>query len=42
MRRLVRKLGALKIEPMVQKEADAAPKAAREDLRDKIFKRAGA
>lgn len=40
MRRLVRKLGALKIEPMVEKQADASPKAAREDLREKIFKRA--
>ena len=40
MRRLVRKLSALKIEPMVENKADAAPKAPREDLREKIFKRA--
>src|SRR5438445_718604 len=40
MRRLVRKLAALKIEPMVEKNADALPKAPREDLREKIFKRA--
>jgi hypothetical protein len=40
MRRLVRKLAALKIEPTVAKQADALPKAPREDLREKIFKRA--
>jgi len=40
MRRLTRKLSTLKIEPAVQKEAQALPKAAREDLRDKILKRA--
>jgi very-short-patch-repair endonuclease len=40
MRRLVRKLGALKIEPMLAKEAQPSPKAAREDLREKILKRA--
>ena len=40
MRRLVRKLAALKIEPMVENKADAVPKAPREDLREKIFKRA--
>jgi very-short-patch-repair endonuclease len=40
MRRLTRKLSALKIEAAVQKEAQALPKAAREDLRDKILKRA--
>jgi very-short-patch-repair endonuclease len=39
MRRLVRKLAALKIEPSVENQADAA-KAPREDLREKIFKRA--
>ena len=40
VRRLVRKLSALKIEPMVENKADAVPKAPREDLREKIFKRA--
>jgi len=36
MRRVVRQLAALKIEPMADRQADAA----REDLREKIFKRA--
>ncbi len=40
MRRLVRKLGALKIEPVAEKPVDAETKAAREDLSEKIFKRA--
>jgi len=40
MRRLVRKLSSLKIEPRAEKQADAPPKAAREDLSEKIFKRA--
>jgi very-short-patch-repair endonuclease len=44
MRRLTRKLGAWKIEPAVAKEpqAQTTPKAPREDLRDKILKRADA
>jgi hypothetical protein len=40
MRRLVRKLGALKVEPMRAKEAQPSPKASREDPREKILKRA--
>jgi DNA polymerase III delta prime subunit len=40
MRRLTRKLTSLKIEPMAEKPVDAAPKAPREDLREKIIKRA--
>jgi hypothetical protein len=40
MRRLVRKLGTLKIEPVLAKETQPSPKAAREDLRQKILKRA--
>jgi very-short-patch-repair endonuclease len=40
MRRLVRKLSSLKIEPRAETQADASPKAAREDLREKMFKRA--
>jgi very-short-patch-repair endonuclease len=40
MRKLVRKLASLKIEPMSEKPADAAPKVQRVDLRDKIMKRA--
>ena len=40
MRKLVRKLASLKIEPMSEKPADAAPKVQRVDLREKIMKRA--
>jgi very-short-patch-repair endonuclease len=40
MRRLTRKLSAWQIEPAAAKEPQAAPKAPREDLRDKILKRA--
>jgi very-short-patch-repair endonuclease len=40
MRRLVRKLSSLKIEPMAGAPADAAPKTPREDLREKMLKRA--
>jgi very-short-patch-repair endonuclease len=40
MRKLVRKLASLKIEPMTEKPADAAPKVERVDLREKIMKRA--
>jgi len=39
MRKVVRKLSALKIEPLADK-AEAPPKVVREDLREKIFKRA--
>lgn len=40
MRRVVRKLGSLKIEPMAGKQAEASSGVVREDLREKIFKRA--
>jgi hypothetical protein len=40
MRKLVRKLASLKIEPMTERPANAAPKVERVDLRDKIMKRA--
>jgi very-short-patch-repair endonuclease len=40
MRKVVRKLSALKIEPLAEKPAEASPKVVREDLREKIFKRA--
>jgi len=40
MRKLVRKLASLKIEPRTERPADAAPKVERVDLREKIMKRA--
>jgi len=40
MRRVVRKLSSLKIEPMSETQADASKRVVREDLREKIFKRA--
>jgi hypothetical protein len=40
MRRIVRKLSSLKIEPMSGKQVDAPQRAVREDLREKIFKKA--
>jgi very-short-patch-repair endonuclease len=40
MRKLVRKLASLKIEPMPEESEDVAPKAPRVDLRKKIIKRA--
>ena len=40
MRRVVRKLGSLKIEPMAGRQADGSSGVVREDLREKIFKRA--
>jgi len=40
MRRVVRKLSSLKIEPMSEAQAEASKRIVREDLRDKIFKRA--
>ncbi|PYO02883.1 MAG: hypothetical protein DMD91_03015 [Candidatus Rokuibacteriota bacterium] len=40
MRRVVRKLGSLKIEPAADTPAEAPPKVVREDLREKILKRA--
>jgi len=40
MRRIVRKLSALKIEPMVENQAEASPRVVREDLREKVVKRA--
>src|SRR5262249_4389655 len=40
MRKVVRKLSALKIEPLAEKQAEVSPKVVREDLREKIFKRA--
>jgi hypothetical protein len=36
----VRKLSALKIEPLSGKQAEASQRAVREDLREKIFKKA--
>ena len=40
MRRIVRKLGSAKIEPVSEGQSDASPGVVREDLREKIFKRA--
>ena len=40
MRKIARKLSALKIEPMAEKQGEVPNKVVREDLREKIFKRA--
>jgi very-short-patch-repair endonuclease len=40
MRKIARKLSALKIEPMTAQQADASNRVVREDLREKVLKRA--